>query len=223
MSNDSHHAYSHSYREPAMTTQPRKMPRQERAQATVTALLDAAAQLLVAHGYAALTTNRVADVAGVSIGSLYQYFPNKQALLVALRRRHAEAMRRFLLTEAPASGDVRQQIAELVAALMRAHAQDYALHRALEREVPQHLLIGEEADNVALLERCTAMLAAHRDELLPPDLDRACRMLLPVVDSLIHQAMTLSAAEGQALQQEITHLLQRYLLASPQAPSAAAP
>ena len=207
----------------AVPTIPRKSASQQRSRVTVETLLDATARVLVREGYDRASTNRIAATAGVSVGSLYQYFPNKQALLVALRRRHAGAMRRFLLTEAPASGDVRQQIAELVAALMRAHAQDYALHRALEREVPQHLLIGEEADNAALLERCTAMLAAHRDELLPPDLDRACRMLLPVVDSLIHQAMTLSAAEGQALQQEITHLLQRYLLASPQAPSAAAP
>ncbi len=54
-----------------MQALPRKMPRQRRAQATVTAILDATAQLLMHQGYSCVTTNRVADMAGVSIGSLY--------------------------------------------------------------------------------------------------------------------------------------------------------
>ena len=205
-----------------MQALPRKMPRQRRAQATVTAILDATAQLLVHEGYSGVTTNRVADLAGVSIGSLYQYFPNKKALFVALRRRHADAMRATLLTQKPTAGDLRAQIEELVATLMRAHEEDYALHRALEREVPEHLLVGEEDDNVALQALFTSMLAAHRNELLPSNLDLACRMLLPAVDTLIHKALTLGVAERQTMQQEIVHLLQRYLLASPDAPSAAA-
>lgn len=68
--------------------EPRKRPRQERARATVEALLEAAAQLIADEGYATMTTNRVAARAGVSIGSLYQYFPNKQALLVSLLEKH---------------------------------------------------------------------------------------------------------------------------------------
>lgn len=59
----------------------KKQPRQARARATVEALLDSAARILESGGYAALTTNRVAEVAGVSIGSVYEYFPNKQAIV----------------------------------------------------------------------------------------------------------------------------------------------
>ncbi len=68
--------------------EPRKRPRQRRSIETVERILEAAARLFDEVGYAATTTNRIADVAGISIGSLYQYFPNKDALLVALADRH---------------------------------------------------------------------------------------------------------------------------------------
>lgn len=72
---------------------PRKSPKQSRAAATVEAILEATAQILEQGGLAALNTNAVAQRAGVSIGSLYQYFPSKDALLAALLRRKREAMR----------------------------------------------------------------------------------------------------------------------------------
>ena len=75
-----------------MTTTPRKQPRQSRSKATVDAILDATARVLVEDGYDKLTTNRIATVAGVSIGSLYQYFPNKQAVVMAIADRHAVEM-----------------------------------------------------------------------------------------------------------------------------------
>ncbi|MES0874913.1 TetR/AcrR family transcriptional regulator [Sinimarinibacterium thermocellulolyticum] len=70
---------------------PKKQPRQARAQATFDAIVEAAARLLAAEGYAAVSTNRVAEVAGVSIGSLYEYFPNKQSIVAtALARAMSE-------------------------------------------------------------------------------------------------------------------------------------
>ena len=69
---------------------PRKTPRQPRSRVTVEAILDAAARILGERGWAGFTTNAAAEVAGVSIGSLYQYFPNKLALVEAVRRRHFE-------------------------------------------------------------------------------------------------------------------------------------
>ncbi|HEY8965511.1 MAG TPA: TetR/AcrR family transcriptional regulator [Candidatus Methylacidiphilales bacterium] len=67
---------------------PRKQPRQERSQVTVDAIFEAAIQVLLAEGLERLTTIRVAERAGVSIGTLYQYYPNKQALLFAVLERH---------------------------------------------------------------------------------------------------------------------------------------
>ena len=70
---------------------PRKRPRQARAAATVEAIIEASARILEAEGLAGFNTNAVAALAGVSIGSLYQYFPGKEAILAALARREAEA------------------------------------------------------------------------------------------------------------------------------------
>src|SRR4051794_7785660 len=69
---------------------PRRRPSQERSRETVDAIVEAAARVFEGHGYAAGTTNRIAERAGVSVGSLYQYFPNKDAILVALMRRHLD-------------------------------------------------------------------------------------------------------------------------------------
>ena len=64
------------------------MPTQDRAQVTVEAMLEAAVKLLKKGGSSAITTNRIAETAGVSIGSVYQYFPNKRAIFIALHERH---------------------------------------------------------------------------------------------------------------------------------------
>lgn len=66
----------------------RKQPQQARSQGTVQAIITAATQVLGRRGWAGFTTNEVATVAGVSIGSLYQYFPDKLALIEALRMQH---------------------------------------------------------------------------------------------------------------------------------------
>jgi AcrR family transcriptional regulator len=72
------------------TLKVRRQPRQLRSQITVTAILDATARVLLERGYASATTNLVAEVAGVGIGSLYEYFPNKEALVAALVRREVD-------------------------------------------------------------------------------------------------------------------------------------
>ena len=77
---------SHSRR----NAEPRKRPRQERSRRLVAHLLDEAARLFSERGYHATTTNHVAEAAGVSVGSLYQYFPNKDALVVAVAERHLD-------------------------------------------------------------------------------------------------------------------------------------
>lgn len=75
------------------TWKPRKRPVQDRSRETVGYVLEAAAHLFGELGYEQTTTNHVARKAGVSIGSVYQYFPNKQALLLALAERHLEEAR----------------------------------------------------------------------------------------------------------------------------------
>lgn len=76
---------------PPYQTSLRKEPEQERSRALVEAIVEATARVLVHEGIDALTTNRVAQVAGVSVGSLYQYFPGKEAMLAALIERELGA------------------------------------------------------------------------------------------------------------------------------------
>ena len=92
------------------TISPRKAPRQARSQATVKAILDAAARVLVERGYAATTTNLVAERAGVSVGSLYQYFPNKDALIAALHDRHAREMNEVIDRTLERSGEPQEPL-----------------------------------------------------------------------------------------------------------------
>lgn len=109
-----------------MSSQPvvkmRKSPRQARAGATIEAIIEAAAQLLQQEGEEGLTTAKIADRAGVSIGSLYQYFPNKEAVLLALVRRErdliGERVARKIAEIEPKSGEeiVRGVVSTLLVA-----------------------------------------------------------------------------------------------------------
>ena len=73
-----------------LQTNPRKSASQERSRLTVDALLEATTRVLIKEGYDRASTNRIAEVAGVSIGSLYQYFPSKEALVAAVIDRHTQ-------------------------------------------------------------------------------------------------------------------------------------
>lgn len=86
--NESSGFYSHMTKTALLELEPRKMPQQSRSVATVEAIHDATIQVLLKDGADRLTTVRVAERAGVSVGTLYQYFPNKQALLFAVLERH---------------------------------------------------------------------------------------------------------------------------------------
>jgi AcrR family transcriptional regulator len=122
--------------------EPRRRPRQERARATVAAILGAAAEVIANEGYAAMTTNKVAARAGVSIGSLYQYFPNKQAILVSLLEEHLAHVHPVIERSLDELSDPGVPYAEamhrMFVRLLALHRDaDPRLQRALGEEVPQ--------------------------------------------------------------------------------------
>jgi AcrR family transcriptional regulator len=80
--------YSHMKRNRTESLNPRKRPQQRRSRLTNDALFEATIQVLLANGLDGITTIQIADRAGVSVGSLYQYFPNKRALLAAIVKQH---------------------------------------------------------------------------------------------------------------------------------------
>lgn len=102
---------------PSLT--PRKQPRQARSLATVSAIFEATIQVLVSDGPRRLTTTRVAERAGVSVGSMYQYFPHKQALFYALNERYLVRLAERIETTCLAQhGSV---LADMVEALVKTY------------------------------------------------------------------------------------------------------
>jgi AcrR family transcriptional regulator len=124
-----------------LNTKPRSVrrpPTQLRARQTVEAILDAVIRILKREGFGAVTTNRIAEVGGVSIGSVYQYFPDKKAIFVALHERHVQEIDRVvqktLVQNADSSLDVLMKL--MVEAMIDAHTTDPELHHLLMAEVP---------------------------------------------------------------------------------------
>ena len=197
---------------------PRKRPRQTRSQHTVDAILDAAARVFVRDGYAAATTNHIADVAGVSIGSVYQYFPNKDALVAALHARHARQMQAVMtaVLDGSSGASLRDSIAGLVRALVAAHMVEPGLQRILERELPFFDDARDPAGPGALaVARVEALLARHRDVLAVDDRALAAWIVLRTLESLVHAAV-LEPSRAIALpdlERGITDLVSGYLLA----------
>ena len=201
-----------------MRTKPRKSPSQERAQLTVAALLKATAHILVKEGYESASTNRIADAAGVSIGSLYQYFPSKEALVAAVIDRHMQEMMQLLRTALERVRGEPLEVAtrELVRVMIDAHRVDPRLHRALVEQVPR---VGR-LENIRALDReayalIRAYLEAHRDELRVADLDVASFVCVATVEALTHAAVVnrpdvLSDKAGM-FTDEVTRLVVGYL------------
>jgi AcrR family transcriptional regulator len=191
----------------------RKAPRQERSRATVTAILDATARVLVRRGYAGTNTNRVAETAGVSVGSLYQYFPGKAALVAALHERHARELLE-VLDAALAGAEQRSleaTVRALIHAVLAAHLVDPALHRALEGELAE--LDRASALDAVMQGRVRALLDLHRARIAPRDLDLAARVVMRIVDSLVHAAAIEPPPRpaAAALEREIERAVLGYL------------
>lgn len=169
--------------------QPRKSPRQQRSQQTVDTILQATARVLAEYGYAGTNTNRIAETAGVSVGSLYQYFPNKNALIAALHDRHDKQMLALIdeVLDGNPAATLRERVAAIVAALLRAHLLEPALHRVLEREFP---LFDQPRDHSRadqdIHRRMRHLLELHRAEIAQQDRELATYVVLRIMESLVH-------------------------------------
>lgn len=199
-------------------TRPRKRPAQARSRATVEAILAAAARVLVDEGFERATTNRVAEVAGVSIGSLYQYFPNKDALLATLAEHHMQAMLSQLMrmAESLADAPLEDAVRAYVRAMLAAHAVDPELHRVLTEQVPRIAGLDRVREVQAEAETVVqAYLEGHRDRLRPKDLRVATFVIVTSVEAVTHAAVLdrPEALDDEEFADEVTELVLRYLLA----------
>src|SRR4249920_2500037 len=122
-----------------LRTNPRKSAVQERSRVTVHALLEATARILVREGFDKASTNRIAEVAGTSVGSPYQYFPSKEALVAAVIERPQHQIMQTVrgeLAEVLAQ-PLEKAVRKLVAVSVKAHRVDPKLHRVLAEQIPR--------------------------------------------------------------------------------------
>jgi len=172
--------------------QPRKAPRQERSRSTVETILQATARVFSEHGYAGTNTNLIAEKAGISIGSLYQYFTNKDSLIAALHQRHAEQVQRTVeeVLSRPYEPTLAGHIRAMVKALLAAHLLEPDLHKMLELQFPY--FDAPQSENEAdqgIFKRVRALLEDWRSDIVPPNLDLATWAVLKIMQSMVHAAV----------------------------------
>nr|WP_042177812.1 TetR/AcrR family transcriptional regulator [Kibdelosporangium sp. MJ126-NF4]CEL12782.1 transcriptional regulator, TetR family [Kibdelosporangium sp. MJ126-NF4]CTQ98468.1 transcriptional regulator, TetR family [Kibdelosporangium sp. MJ126-NF4] len=198
--------------------QPRKQPRQVRAELTRQRILTAAAHIFAEYGYAAGTTNRIAERARISIGSLYQYYPNKDAILTELLTRHldgdraATALRRYKDRPEPLEDIVRV----FVHTVIENHLDDPELLRIMFEQAPR---------SAELLERITRqeweMIGDLRDlldrhpEVHVGDKETAARLVASTVEMTVHQLIASPGSiDVTRLENELVAMITGYLHAS---------
>jgi len=188
--------------------QRRKAPRQRRARATVDAILFAAAHILKTDGFARTTTNRIAEKAGVSIGSLYQYFPNKEAIVAALRERYTDWYEECVRAEIergrglPLREGVRQAVERIV-----------ALNR-LDPSLRTVLMVGHDRDGAGqFIAEMRTFLVDHAQRLGLPDPELTSFIAVRALEAVI-SSTSIEAPErlrDPHFVDEVTELFVRYV------------
>ena len=197
----------------------RKQPKQARSKATVTAVLDATIRILDREGPDAATTTRIAEVAGISIGTLYQYFSHRDAILDALQDREFERamdLMQRVLGSAGANGPAKDVAREVIRGLVGLYAAAPGLHRVLALEG----LRVASADRVHAFDmRVIAMvrnfLAASTLPIRRKNLDAAAFLVFQSVRASLLARMLESPAgvDDATLADELTDMILRYLVA----------
>jgi len=206
----------------------RKGPKQQRSKVTVSAILEATVRVLEQEGTDAATTSRIAEVAGVSVGTLYQYFANRDAILDALQDREfdraSEMMSRILARGAYATD--RAVARAVIEGLLELHSAAPALHRLLVveglRVTPTERVQAFDMRIIALI-RSFLGLAGGR--IRRRNVDAAAFVVYQAVRATM-LACLLERPPGldsKALVDEITDLVLRYLASDPASPSDDAP
>ncbi|MBU1412455.1 TetR/AcrR family transcriptional regulator [Myxococcota bacterium] len=203
--------------------EPRKKPVQGRSKASVEAILMAAAQVFEAHGYAAGTTNRIAERAGVSVGTLYQYFPSKEAIVVALLEEHlletTRKLHEWVGHMVSLRHGLRDALADYVQGIMDVHETRPRLQHILLEEAPlpprlHDLLMAADAEAV----RTMGGLLRLYPEVGHADPESAAYLVIHTVESLTHGFAAHPderLLDSARFVEELVSMLEAYLSCSP--------
>ncbi len=197
---------------------PRKQPAQGRSRFTVRQLVEAAARVFEEHGYAGANTNRIAERAGVSIGSLYQYFPNKESILAVLLEQHTqevanavEAIRRHVAEE---PHDLVGVLEHFVEDMVELHSKNPRLQHVLLDEAPRppHLKARLQELEQAAVESTEILLRAN-PQVRVEDHRTAAYLAVQSIETLVHRFVVEPPDEvsRERFAAELVEMLVRYL------------
>lgn len=193
----------------------KKTPAQRRSRATVDAVLEAGAQLLLTIGYDKASTNKIAEKAGVSIGSLYEYFPGKEAIFAEIRRKQDQHYAHLILAE-PTPPTFREALRLQVTTYIKLALANLELHTALVRDVPKFATSEAESMLVAdSLEQSNKIVSSKAIKLRPHcdpaiALELTTRVLRSTVDDYALHAP--EKLRQSAVTDQLLEMLERYLL-----------
>lgn len=200
--------------------EPRRLPVQQRSKETVNAVLTAAAQVFEERGYTGGTTNRIAEAAGVSIGTLYQYFPSKEALAVALLERHIDEtqrqMREWVGHMLAERHTLHGALEDYIGGMLDVHVQRPRLQHILLEETPlpdhvHRLLLDAEH---TLAKTMAGLLRTYPD-VQRPNLEHAAYIVIRTAEALTHRFAAHPddpIISRQLLQVELVTMLEAFLV-----------
>lgn len=194
----------------------RKQPSQERSRVMVEMLMRATTRVLIRDGYEGLTTNRVAEEAGASVGSLYQYFSSKQQLVSALLNQHIENTMHELRSALPELSllSLSEAVPRFVELMIASHRVEPELHRVFYEQLPR---VGDFAQIEASLQESQqlteAYLRARAHEITPQDHALSAFILVHTIETLTHAAVLTrpELLRTEAFANELSELVLRYL------------
>jgi AcrR family transcriptional regulator len=203
-------------RVPAPGSVMRKTPRQARSKATIEVLLQAAARILGQRGWAGLTTNAVAEAAGVSIGSLYQYFPNKLALVEAVRLRHFDELLALLRAGTDPSRPRGERIVAFCDGMIAIHDRHPAAHQALLEDAPRGAASRAMHQQIdAGYRKCFgSLISASRPRHSAQHLV-VVQVLSAAVAAVVHDAARKGTLAAPEFRRELIALVDSYLSGQP--------
>ncbi len=182
---------------------PRKLPKQGRSKVLVDALVEACERLLEQGDTASLTTNHIADLAGVNIGSLYQYFPNKEAILATVFARKMseecaafaqQSTQRIVAQSSRSLSDALREViaikAELHGRFLKLHGDFYRdYHNFFDFESTVDEFVSQDLQQPKWDAWLQTLLGHYRHELTMTDIGRASFILGTVIDALLAAAL----------------------------------
>ncbi|MEM7152403.1 MAG: TetR/AcrR family transcriptional regulator [Myxococcota bacterium] len=200
---------------PTNTQNRRRRPQQDRSRSTVEAIVDAAAQILEAQGPQHATTNHIAERAGVSIGTLYQYFPNKQALFTELARRFIEELGTATeeSLESISMGPMQEVVPQFLHTLGRLHGTSPRLRSFLFQQPGSQVLMRDFNERI---EAVVARVLARRPEFRDGNPTLTAQVVVRAVDGVMRDT-TLREPERvheRAFIDELSRLVLGYLMLS---------